>query len=168
MADAGDNNEQATSGDGTGSGDWVVVPEGGVSPTPQAQPSTTSAPEEAAHDLPTTSAPASNPSPFPATTAGTSSANTPGMPDYHASPNDFADLGDLDTAGEALASYDDDMDGGDDGDMGDLGLDMDAEMGMDESAFGDAFHGVESRGEEGGEGTPGDGLWGLWGLRMKS
>lgn len=157
MADAGDNNEQATSGDGTGSGDWVVVPEGGVSPTPQAQPSTTSAPEEAAHDLPTTSAPASNPSPFPATTAGTSSANTPGMPDYHASPNDFADLGDLDTAGEALASYDDDMGGGD-GDMGDLGLDMDAEMGMDESAFGDAFHGVESRGEEGGEGTPGDGL----------
>jgi hypothetical protein len=83
------------------------------------------------------------------------------MPDYHASPNDFADLGDLDTAGEALASYDDDMGGADmggDGDMGDLELDMDAEMGMDESAFGDAFHGVESRGDEGGEGTPGDGL----------
>jgi hypothetical protein len=148
MADAGAG-EQAPSNDPTG--DWVVIPPGGVSPTAsaQAQPSTT-----ATELAPGTSAPISNASPF-ALTGGTSAVNTPGLPDFHTSPNDFADLGDLDTAGDALASYGDDM--GDDGDLGDLGIDMD--VGMDDSAFGDAFHGVEHRDDE-GVGTPGmgDGL----------
>jgi hypothetical protein len=36
------------------------------------------------------------------------------MPDFHTSPNDFVDLGNLDTAGDAFASYRDDMGGDDD------------------------------------------------------
>jgi hypothetical protein len=152
MADIG-SNEQATSNDTTG-GDWVVIPPGGISPTASAQrPPPTSA--ELGHVTHITSASVSNASPFPIT-AGTSAANTPGMPDFHTSPNDFADLGDLDTAGDALASYGDDMGG--DGELGDLEIDMD--VGMDDSAFGDAFHGVEPREDEGGDGTlgMGDGL----------
>jgi hypothetical protein len=152
-------NEQAPSHDPTGS-DWVVVPPGGVSPTAsaQAQPSTATT-DFAPNPATTSSAPISNASPFPLT-GGNSAVNTPGMPDFHTSPNDFADLGDLDTAGDALASYGDDMvdDMGGDGELGDLEIDMD--VGMDDSAFGDAFHGVEHRDDEGGEGTPGmgDGL----------
>lgn len=154
MADADQATEQTAPGGASGTGDWVVVPRGGVEEPASAQeqaPVTTTAPSE---DVPATAVPASNPSPLPTTTAPTSSANTPGMPDFHTSPNDFADLGDLDTAGDALASYGDDL-GGDHGDLGDLGLDMD--VGMDDSAFGDAFHGVEPREAEEGEGL-GDGL----------
>lgn len=74
--------------------DWVVVPDGGVSPVEQ-------------------------PPVSPET--------------FNPEPVDFGSL-DLDTAGEALAEY-----GGEDlGDDLDLGL-------MDDSAFGDAFHGVEDR-----------------------
>jgi hypothetical protein len=74
------------------------------------------------------------------------------LPDFSTSPNDFADLGDLDSAGDALASY-----GGGDG-MGDLGDLGDLDVGMDDSAFGDAFHGVEPRIEDPGEGDAGQGL----------
>ncbi|KAH8602995.1 hypothetical protein B0O99DRAFT_17789 [Bisporella sp. PMI_857] len=127
MTGAGD---QGNSGDATG-GDWVVVPPGGVTPEPVV----------------------SQPLPPPATTAPasvshpTTSNNTP-LPDFNASPNDFSELADLDTAGEALAGYGDNS-----GDMGDLDLDMD--VGMDDSAFGEAFHGVEPREEEDNHG---DGL----------
>ncbi|KUJ18496.1 DUF1750-domain-containing protein [Mollisia scopiformis] len=156
MGDAAPS-EQTASGDASGTGDWVVVPPGGVSPGP------TSAQDEApatSTPLPSENVPApatsaiSHPSPLPTTTAPTSSANTPGLPDFHTSPNDFADLGDLDTAGDALASYGDDI-SGEHEDLGDMGLDMD--VGMDDSAFGDAFHGVEQRGPEDGEGL-GEGL----------
>jgi hypothetical protein len=135
-----EGNEQAISGDPRGTDDWVVVPPGGVSPGPStsaAQPPPITEPVLAptAPTIPT-------PSPHPTTNAD----NTP-LPDFSTSPNDFADLGDLDTAGDAMASYGD-M-GGDSGDMGDLALDMD--VGMDDSAFGEAFHGVESRNDGDGE-----------------
>jgi hypothetical protein len=152
------SNEQATSNDQPG-GDWVVVPPGGVSPTTaQPQPPTTSVDEALNQPLPTTSAPISNASPF-LITAGTSAVNTPGLPDFHTSPNDFADLGDLDTAGDALASYEALGEGemGDLGDLEEMGMDMGGEM--DDSAFGDAFHGVEQH-QHGGdeEEGMGDGL----------
>jgi Fungal domain of unknown function (DUF1750) len=157
----GPSNDQAPSNDQT-AGDWVVVPSGGVSPTASTQPPQpmTSASAEQAQNqpAPATSAPVSNASPFPIT-AGTSAANTPGLPDFHASPNDFADLGDLDTAGDALASYEGLGEGeiGDLGDLEEMGMDNGGEM--DDSAFGDAFHGVEQHQhgvEE--EGDIGDGL----------
>jgi len=180
----------------TPGGDWVVVPSGGISPAnsgsgsgtglaqapaePQQPKSTSPTPPIPNPTLtdanPNPSAPPSNPSPHPtgagiATgTAPTSTVNTPdttnALPDFHTSPNDFADLGDLEGAGE-LANYGGDL-GGDGEGLGDLGLDMDVDvdvdggMGMDDSAFGDAFHGVEPRGdgqgEDGGDGGLGDGL----------
>ena len=125
--------EQGASAEVT-SGDWVVVPPGGVSPDP--------ANTSLVH--PTTSAPATSISPHP-----TTASNTP-LPEFGTSPNAFGGLGDLDTAGDALAGYGDT--GGDMGD--DLGLDMD--VGMDDSAFGEAFHGVEPRDQ--GDDSHGDGL----------
>jgi hypothetical protein len=184
MGEASESKEQPLSTGTPKSTDWVVVPEGGISPAdtsasapasaqqPQAPSSTTTG--EVSTDSPstlpttTTAAPlppapitSTQPSPLPSATATTSAANTPGLPDFHASPNDFADLGDLDSAGDALASYGDDMDDGldgGDGDLGDLGMDMD--VGMDDSAFGEAFHGVDEHRGEGGEGDNGlgDGL----------
>ena len=154
MAD-GPSNEQASSNDQPG-GDWVVVPPGGVSPTTtQTQPPTISADHAQSQPTHTTSAPISTASPFPLT-AGTSAVNTPGLPDFHTSPNDFADLGDLDTAGDALASYEGLGEGemGDLGDLGEMGMDMGGEM--DDSAFGDAFHGVEQHHHE--DDGMGDGL----------
>jgi hypothetical protein len=154
MAD-GPSNEQSSSNDQPG-GDWVVVPPGGVSPTTaQAQPPTVSADQTQSHPPHTASAPISTASPFPLT-GGTSAVNTPGLPDFHTSPNDFADLGDLDTAGDALASYEGLGEGemGDLGDLGEMGMDMGGDM--DDSAFGDAFHGVEQHHHE--EEGMGDGL----------
>lgn len=158
MADAVEH----TSADATGSGDWVVVPPGGVSPAPDAAESTEAPPQPAAV--------ASESSPMPATTststpqapitstftpqpaiATSTTDNTP-LPDFSTSPNDFADLGDLDSAGDALASYAD-MEPAGMGDLGDLG---DMDVGLDDSAFGDAFHGVEPRAD--GEEPTGDGL----------
>ncbi|KAF4629050.1 hypothetical protein G7Y89_g9098 [Cudoniella acicularis] len=147
MGDSGPLNDQPPA-DGTGTGDWVVVPPGGVSPThtsAQADPQTTLPPQTTA---PTTSTPATinaNPSPLP-----TGSSNQTPLPDFHPSPNDFAGLDDLDSAGDALASYGDDLGDTPGGGLGDLAMDMD--VGMDDSAFGEAFHGVESRGE--GDGDP--------------
>lgn len=121
---------QATSTDAAG--DWVVVPPGGVSPV-------TTAPEQSAATATTTTAPATAPavptvSPHPTATTG----STP-LANFSTSPNDFADLEDLDSAGEALAGYED---------MGGHGeLDLDIDVGMDDSAFGEAFHGVEPRGD---------------------
>ena len=130
--------QQPTSADGTG--DWVVVPHGGVSPintSPVHVPATT----EEASTNPTVSAPAV---PTISPLAGTTAESTP-LANFSTSPNDFADLGDLDTAGEALAGYDE---------MGGHGdLDLDIDVGMDDSAFGEAFHGVEPRmdGDDSGE-----------------
>ena len=155
-------NEQAST-DATGTGDWVVVPPGGVSPAAEAAP-----PAETLAQVPTAVASGRSPVPAmtststpqdPATSTSTpqpaipmsTTDNTP-LPDFSTSPNDFADLGDLDSAGDALASYDD-MGTGEMGDLGDLG---DMDVGMDDSAFGDAFHGVEPHAD--GEEPTGDGL----------
>lgn len=104
-------------------GDWVVVPPGGHSPP--------------SHN------PNSNPNTNLNTAAQPSTSTSTPIPDFHTSPNDFADLGDLETGG----GYGDELDvggfgGHDDGDEG-MGEDM------DESAFGDAFH--ASGGGEGGD-----------------
>jgi hypothetical protein len=144
-------NEQTSATETTG--DWVVVPPGGVSPV-SAAPAAPAVPAisatsaeaatattSAAATTTTVTAPAEPAvSPHPTATTG----STP-MANFTTSPNDFADLGDLDTAGEALAGYED---------MGGSGeLDLDMDVGMDDSAFGEAFHGVESRmeGEDSGE-----------------
>ena len=150
----------------TGSGDWVVVPPGGVSPvgttSPPTQPpettaAVTSEPSPLTFTTSTSQAPLTSTfSPHPAVTTSTT-GNTP-LPDFGTTPNDFADLGDLDTAGDALASYGDMGSGsGEMGELGDLG---DMDVGMDDSAFGDAFHSVEPRdhaGEGNGDGD-GDGM----------
>lgn len=148
MSDTGISNQQPAGE----TGDWVVVPPGGVSPTSTSAqvPSSTSQPREVAGAVapvaavaPTTSTASAplttNPSPLP-----TASSHQTPQPDFHTSPNDFSDLADLDTAGDALASYGEGLGGGDGG-LGDLSMDMDGAM--DDSAFGDAFHGVEDRTE---------------------
>ncbi|KAK8088231.1 hypothetical protein PG997_003192 [Apiospora hydei] len=166
---------------GTGSGDWVVVPKGGVTPDPTAAapagnpPSanaatstpTTAAPSEpaaAAQASPESSAPQQpqppqpqpqQPQQPPAVTAtpatNKSGSDTPAAASTASmgfdADNDFGSLGDLDTAGDALASFNTDT-------PGDLGGDF-----MEDSAFGEAFHGVESAGgsiggDDGGSGTP--------------
>jgi hypothetical protein len=126
---------EEASTDATGTGDWIVVPSGGVSPT-AAEASTT---EPSTISVSASAVAAKSPHPI-----GTE--NSTPLPDFSASPNDFADLADLDTAGDALAGYGDDM-----VHDGDLGLDI----AMDDSAFGEAFHGVELR--EDGDDT-GDGI----------
>lgn len=114
---------------------------------------------------------ASNPSgttgasvPQPLTTTGNGDAV--GVPQQLAQPSskpasaaptpsgegiDFSSLGDLDTAGEALAGYDPPSVGPGGDDLGDLNMDM------EDSAFGDAFHGVShSAGAD--QSSPGAGL----------
>lgn len=97
---------------GTGSGEWVVVPKGGASPDPAT--AAAAVPEEEA--------------PKPAAKAS-SAVGTPAE-----TPGGFSSLDDLDSAGDAMASYG--------ASMGDDGLDMNLEM--EDSAFGDAFHGVSN------------------------
>jgi hypothetical protein len=75
----------------------------------------------------------------------TSAAPTPGF-DH----NDFSSLGDLDTAGEALAGYDPPSIDATGGQLGDDGLDLG--MDVEDSAFGEAFHDPNSA-----VNTPGDG-----------
>jgi hypothetical protein len=139
--------DEPPSTDATGSGDWVVVPPGGISPaTGASEAQAPTAAQSSSVPAITSSTPqapiTSTYSPHPAVT---STDNTP-LPDFAASPHDFSDLGDLDTAGDALASY------GDLGDLGDMNVDV------DDSAFGEAFHGVEARGDgEEGNGE-GDGM----------
>lgn len=114
---------------GTGSGDWVVVPKGGVSPGASA--SDAAAPTQAAP-------PAAPPA------AGLAE---PGQPPSDANKPAESDFGDINTAGEAMSSYEQQNDG-------DLGDSMD--MGVEDSAFGDAVYGVEeSRGSAAD--TPADG-----------
>ncbi|ROW11548.1 hypothetical protein VMCG_01557 [Cytospora schulzeri] len=102
---------------GTGSGDWVVVPKGGVSPGASA-----SAAAPAAD--PTQQAPA---------------------PESKPSDNDAASLGDMNTAGEALDEQVADITPGDFGDIG-----------MEDSAFGEAMYGAEESRDSDGN-TPTDG-----------
>lgn len=134
---------------GTGSGDWVVVPKGGASPeesnrtsAPRTGPATAGTSAESDNDQQKQAGTSAKPA---------SSANTPAVTDAGSATfdqNDFSSLGDLDTAGDALAGFDaPDLDGS----AGGLGDGLDLQMDMDDSAFGDAFHGVEATG------TPGDG-----------
>lgn len=105
---------------GTGSGDWVVVPKGGASPTAVPTPPTNN--DQAAPKQP------SQPASKQASATGTPAAGSMGF-----DANDFGSLGDLDTAGDALASFSETP--------GDLEGDF-----MEDSAFGDAFHGVDEAG----------------------
>lgn len=125
---------------GTGSGDWVVVPKGGATPDPTSQAAgATPTLDVGEHKL---SAPDSK----PASNAATPAITEGGSVSFD--QNDFSSLGDLDTAGDALASFDGPTL---DGSAGELGEGLDLNMDMDDSAFGDAFHGVES------SGTPAEG-----------
>lgn len=106
---------------GTESGDWIVVPKGGVSPGASAS---------------------DGPAP-PLAAAPSEPGQTPGDANKPAE----SDFGDMNTAGEAMSSYEQQNDG-------DVGDSMD--MGMEDSAFGDAVYGVEeSRGSAAD--TPADG-----------
>ncbi|KAK4141879.1 uncharacterized protein C8A04DRAFT_13747 [Dichotomopilus funicola] len=135
---------------GTESGDWVVVPKDDAAPTTTAPAPATTA---AAPTTATTTTTAGPSGAKPVSAAPTPGGGGSGLDADDT--NDFSSLGDLDTAGDALANYDPsgghDDDGiigghdhhgvGDhDGDDGLGGLDL------DDSAFGDAFHGVEQAG----------------------
>jgi hypothetical protein len=123
-----------------GSGEWVVVPKGEMSHEAAANATTANSSQEA-------DAAGGRPPQAPSHLQGTvssrpgSTAATPGggLGNFEGDNNDFSSLGDLDTAGDALAGYDPpsiDATGGDLG--GDVGLDLH----MEDSAFGEAFHGV--------------------------
>jgi hypothetical protein len=131
-----------TSKDGQENSDWVVVPEGGVSPHREGlfttQADMDSAPAEPATEQPQAMEPEDN----------NASLDLDLGDNFNTESNDFADLDGLDTAGEALAGYGSGDIGGD--------LDLGMDMGLDDSAFGDAFHGVEPR-DGNGEGD-GDGI----------
>lgn len=117
---------------GAAGGDWVMVPKGGVSP--DAAANAAPAPEPSAAKETPTPAPPSGDAPA----AGpVSAADTPAEGGPASFDNDFSSLGDLDTAGDALASYE--TPGGPD-----LGDGLDLSMDMDDSAFGEAFHGVSN------------------------
>lgn len=108
----------------TESGDWVVVPKGGISPGASA-------------------------SGVPVAEAVVAPLEPAQSPDDATRPID-TDFGDMNTAGEALSSYDhhnDDL-------AGDLGDGMD--LGVEDSAFGDAVYGVEE--SRGSVDTPADGI----------
>lgn len=93
---------------GTGSGDWVVVPKGGISPGASA-----------------------NGGPAPSSTAG---APEPIQTSSDANKPVDSDFGDVNTAGDTL---------------NDLGDGMD--LGVEDSAFGDAVYGVEESREAAGD-----------------
>ncbi|KAL2169838.1 hypothetical protein VTG60DRAFT_5579 [Thermothelomyces hinnuleus] len=124
---------------GTDSGDWVVVPKDDAIP-----PATTTASTAQPPPATTTAAPSTGNATSVAGGSGnkpSSAAATPGGLDN----NDFSSLGDLDTAGDALASYE--PPSGDE-----LNLDL------EDSAFGDAFHGVEQAGSGGGSTPAAEGM----------
>ncbi|KAI1347568.1 hypothetical protein F5Y01DRAFT_294857 [Xylaria sp. FL0043] len=110
---------------GSGTGDWVVVPKGGVSPDGNTDTGLNEPPKAMGLSSKQPSA------------VGTPSAG------FNGDHNDFSSLEDLNSAGDALAGF-----SGTPGGMSE-GLDLN----MEDSAFGDAFHGVDT---QGGGGTPAD------------
>ncbi|KAL7929035.1 hypothetical protein V8C35DRAFT_316458 [Trichoderma chlorosporum] len=157
---AADNEVRTTPDHGTGSGDWVVVPKDDDQATANdAAQTTTRPPADAATVTADAAAPALGTAvegeeakpPTPAAAKPPSAAATPAVTEGGSvsfDQNDFSSLGDLDTAGDALAGYDaPELDGS--GGLGDDDLDL--QMDMEDSAFGDAFHGVDA------SHTPGDG-----------
>lgn len=95
------------------------------------------------------------PAAFHHTTATTTTAGT--------SPDAFADLGDLDTAGDALASY---ADHGGEGGLGELSLDMDGDVGMGGGGGGGGGAGGMEGALDGVGGVDGGGLEGEMGGEM--
>lgn len=126
--------------------DWVVVPQGGVSP-----PAGATAPAGKNGD-------GSTPGAGAAQQASSASAGVTPAVDFggDGDPGDFGSLEDLDTAGDALAAFGDGGNNGDDdgdemGRGGESGADGAAvDLGMDDSAFGDAFHPVDDPGHASG------------------
>lgn len=136
--------------DGQGTGDWVVVPDGGISPT-NAPKTQTTFPETEEVPLPATSTPGQTAE--LETGDNVTDIDMELGDNFGNDTNDFGSLEDLDTAGEALADFNhSDLDEHGEDMGGDLDLGMD--MGLDDSAFGDAFHGVEHRDGDG----EGDGM----------
>ncbi|KAI3342041.1 hypothetical protein F4824DRAFT_447994 [Ustulina deusta] len=111
---------------GSGTGDWVVVPKGGVTPDGNTDVGSTTGPPKVI-----------GPSSRQPSAVGTPSVG------FNGDHNDFSSLDDLNSAGDALAGF-----SGTPGGMSE-GLDLN----MEDSAFGDAFHGVDT---QGGGGTPAD------------
>ncbi|KAL8295260.1 hypothetical protein RB597_008584 [Gaeumannomyces tritici] len=136
---------------GTGSGDWVVVPKttgaemplGAGTVAAHASPAVPGA--TAGGDVGAGMEPQAKP-PMAGNMQGLG-ASKPGS--AMGTPDNFSSLGDIvEGGGDALASF-----GGTPG----VGDDLDLNMDMEDSAFGDAFHGVsESRTGDGvgGDGTP--------------
>ena len=181
-----DGTESTTTPDqGTGSGDWVVVPKGDAPPdaasgnnnnnnnTPTATATATTSNDPpipqgtsatAAATATAATAAASSNSSSSASNKQPSAAGTPAaaaggessmgsMGGFEGEQNDFSSLGDLDTAGSAMADFANTPGGG----LGPEEESLDLNMDMDDSAFGDAFHGVESA-QEGGNTPGGDGM----------
>jgi hypothetical protein len=159
-ADGSKPTADTASDQGTGSGDWVVVPKhdaagnppGGLSTADPRQqpaagtPSATTAAVQPQHQV--AGAVSSKPGSAVATPGG-------GLGSFEGDNNDFSSLGDLDTAGDALASYDPPSIGPTGGELGgEGGLDLD----MEDSAFGDAFHGVGADQPSAGN-TPAEGTY---------
>lgn len=148
MDSVNEQQPETTPDQGTGSGDWVVVPKEGATseatnPTPAAATANLAdgaadgaSKPAAAPALPT--APATAPIAKPPSAATTPAITEGGSVTFD--QNDFSSLGDLDTAGDALAGYDAPAL---DGSAGELGEGLDLQMDMEESAFGAAFHGVD-------------------------
>ncbi|KAI1083601.1 DUF1750-domain-containing protein [Whalleya microplaca] len=115
---------------GTGSGEWVMVSKDGSPP-----------------DGPANAAGSSGSEPPKASGGASKQASATGTPNmgFDGDQNDFSSLDDLNTAGDALANFS----GGTPGDLGD-----DLDLDMEDSAFGDAFHGVDTQ-QEGS--TPAEG-----------
>lgn len=126
----GTDNGATAPDQGTGSGEWVVVPKDNTTPD---SPGNNPAPP--ANDTP-------NPQGTSASGKQASAAGTPAAVGesrsigFEGEQNDFSSLGDLDTAGSAMADFSTTPGG--------LGENLDLNMEMDDSAFGDAFHGAES------------------------
>ncbi|KAF9781487.1 hypothetical protein IL306_013207 [Fusarium sp. DS 682] len=131
---------------GTGSGDWVVVPKDGTineqaNQGPDSGAASVNANTPTAAGIDVTKSVAKT-----ASAGATPAAGTPGG-SVSFDQNDFSSLGDLDTAGDALNFDGPTLDGA----AGELGEGLDLSMDMDDSAFGDAFHGVEASGTPQGQ-----------------
>ncbi|KZF24401.1 DUF1750-domain-containing protein [Xylona heveae TC161] len=118
---------------GEESSDWVMVNKDAASAS-NAEPATANKPEQQLDAQPSDAAPADD-----TTGAASGDSAIPGTAPTHADDmldtNDFGDFSNLDTAGEALAHYDENQS-------------HDLSLGLDNSAFGDAFHGTEPHNED--------------------
>ncbi|KAF4998803.1 hypothetical protein FGRMN_2858 [Fusarium graminum] len=132
---------------GTGSGDWVVIPKDGASNEQVNQGPGSGAVSASANTPNVPGIDAAKSVAKTASAGATPAAGTPGG-SVSFDQNDFSSLGDLDTAGDALASFDGPTL---DGSAGELGEGLDLSMDMDDSAFGDAFHGVDTSGTPQGQ-----------------